>query len=232
MFAGADTSCVIRDSTLLCSGSNLDGQLGLSKETFQTTVYEYSDLALRDVALGDSHSLIQQADYTDFQAAGTNEDGECGGGPSGPQRIFKPFGINLATSTTFTFTVTYTTVTTTVTTVTITSIRQIAGDQDNASDDAQMLEMLQVLMLMGVVAIAIGAVIRRVTDSQPANTVDVETPPQVQELGERSPSNTNSARGPAVIGALSVVQEQPSTASATTSNRMEFSMDGVRSIEI
>merc|ERR1712176_1551137 len=93
---------------------------------------------------------------------GTNANGELGDGTNIARKIFEDFGLDPSTSTTSSMTQTSTTKTETSSTYTSTTVyRAPTRGEDGTADDMAMMLMLQVLLGMGVAAILLGLVVRR-----------------------------------------------------------------------
>lgn len=175
LVAGGDSTCAGFDAGgMICMGSNLDGQLGLGNAQLVRTPQILNDVSSIQLAIGDTHSLFLQRDWTDVRATGTNGNGELGLGTNESKREFERWGLNLATSTTTSMTATSTTGTVTTITQTFTSLfRRPNSGRDGLTDDLAMMQMLQTLLGMGAVAVLVGLVVRRVAGPEPGSEVTV-----------------------------------------------------------
>lgn len=166
-WAGGEGTCTWWETgdlnmTLKCSGSNLDGQLGLGDLGIVRNMMTVPVVKPNQVALGPSHSLFMMRNYADIKMSGTNANGELGDGTSISSNQFKELGLDLSATTTITKTVTTITITGTVTTFTATTVfREPSSELDGLLDDEDMVIMLRILLSLGVVALLAGIVVRR-----------------------------------------------------------------------
>merc|ERR1719422_939501 len=65
IFAGGDSTCVAGagQGDLICSGSNLDGQLGLGEVALVREPTQVPDVHAYTMAISNSHSLVMKADH-------------------------------------------------------------------------------------------------------------------------------------------------------------------------
>lgn len=151
IFCGGDSSCVQTDGALRCSGSNLDGQIGLATNSIiegPTTVYRHGDRThASDMAIGDSHSIMLDRDYSLFLVSGTNANGELGDGTNEDSSEFKIMQVDFTATTSITATATETR------TTTLTLQPQTTVTREPSADELDI-----VTMLLTVIGVAVGAV--------------------------------------------------------------------------
>lgn len=102
--AGVDSSCGASADTgrLFCTGSNLDGQLGLGERQSTNFPRSVPGAYAHDVSIGDSHSVVLQADYGAVLVSGTNRNGELGDGSGEGTKDFKHLDVDITTTKTST----------------------------------------------------------------------------------------------------------------------------------